>query len=304
MFLNAENAFDTFNDPLTDDDDFTPSGVRRWNLKRYYKKIEDLHKTIVAAGEWSSPEIVALCEIENRKVLYDLISGTNLSGYNYSIIHEDSPDTRGIDVCLIYRGDKLKLIQQGYWKPSDNTIENFSGRNVLHATFVFQTDTFHVIVNHWPSRRGGVLAAEDLRMRIALMVRHKVDSLLLQPGGSKIIIAGDFNSTPDDAEMRLLTGKNLVNLSGKAVTGEGTYRYAGVWETIDQVIVSESLMNSKKGIFIEKNSIKVFRPGFLLIKDPVYPGFTPFSTYRGFRYQGGVSDHLPVLIDLFLSGLE
>ncbi|HLN56397.1 MAG TPA: endonuclease/exonuclease/phosphatase family protein [Bacteroidales bacterium] len=301
MFLNAENAFDTFNDPATDDDDFTTSGVRRWNNKRYYRKIDDLHKTIIAAGEWSSPDIVALCEIENRKVLYDLATGTYLAKYNYSIVHEDSPDSRGIDVCLIYRTDRLKLIHYEYWKPPENDTVKFNSRNVLHASFECYNDTFHIIVNHWPSRRGGVLVAEDLRLTMALLVRHKVDSILKQPGGSKIILVGDFNSTPDDDAIVLLAEKDLVNLSSKiASSNEGTYRYSGVWETIDQVIISEYFLKCKSGLYAERNSMRIFKPDFLLVKDPVYPGLTPFSTYRGFRYQGGISDHLPVLLDLFL----
>ncbi|HLP74497.1 MAG TPA: endonuclease/exonuclease/phosphatase family protein [Bacteroidales bacterium] len=301
MFLNAENAFDTSDDPATEDEDFTPSGVRRWNLKRYYKKIEDLHKTIIAAGEWSPPEIVALCEIENRKVLLDLTTGTYLSKYNYSILHEDSPDSRGIDACLIYRTEKLKLLYHECWEPLMNAGEKFTSRKVMHASFACMADTFHIIINHWPSRRGGVLVAENLRMAIASMVRLKVDSILRLPGGSKIILIGDFNSTPDDNEIRVLSGNDLVNLSEKtALSNEGTYRYTGVWETIDQVIVSGNLLKSGTGLFADNNSMKVFKPAFLLAKDPVYPGLTPFSTYRGFKYQGGISDHLPVLVDLFL----
>jgi hypothetical protein len=103
MFYNVENLFDIYNDPLTDDDEFLPSGVRRWNYKRYSRKINSVYKTIMAAGEWEPPAVVAFCEIENRKVVEYLVNGTYLSKYNYRIIHEDSPDERGIDVCLIYR---------------------------------------------------------------------------------------------------------------------------------------------------------------------------------------------------------
>lgn len=301
MFYNAENAFDIYDDTATADDDFTYSGVRRWNKKKYDKKINDLYKTIIAAGGWSPPDIVALCEIENRHVLLDLITGTYLVKYQYGIIHQDSPDKRGIDVCLIYRADKLNLINYEYWSPEMNKNEVFDSRKVLNASFVFSHDTFHIIVNHWPSRKGGVLAAEDLRLRVASMVRNKIDSLLLINGGSKIILTGDFNSSPEDNAISILTGGNLINLSSaENASGEGTYKYSGVWETIDQVLVSEKLMSSGKGLYAESNSVTVFKPDFLLMKDPVYPGMTPFSTYRGFRYQGGVSDHLPVLLDLYL----
>src|ERR1035437_1243584 len=105
MSYNIENLFDIYNDSLKDDDAFLPEGLMRWNLTRYNKKINSIYKTIIAAGEWNPPALVAFCEVENRKVLEDLIYGTYLSKYNYRNIHEESPDPRGIDVCLIYRRD-------------------------------------------------------------------------------------------------------------------------------------------------------------------------------------------------------
>src|SRR5512140_2790424 len=103
MFYNVENLFDTFNDPDKNDDEFLPSGLRRWNQSRYDKKLNSVYKTIMSAGEWSPPAIVGFCEIENRKVLEDLVYGTYLTNYNYGIIHEESPDERGIDASLIFR---------------------------------------------------------------------------------------------------------------------------------------------------------------------------------------------------------
>ena len=44
--------------------------------------------------------------------------------------------------------------------------------------------------------------------------------------------------------------------------------------------------------------LRIFKPDFLMKKDQKYPGLSPFPTYRGYRYQGGFSDHLPVLLDL------
>jgi hypothetical protein len=277
----------------------------RWNLSRYNKKISSLYKTIVAAGEWNPPAVVAFCEVENRKVLEDLVYGTYLSKYNYRIIHEDSPDARGIDVCLIYRGDIAEVIEYSYWIPSDIKKKDFTSRSILFVKLIFSKDTLNLIVNHWPSRRGGVLAMEDLRLNISSMVRQKADSLMgTNSGGENIVIMGDFNSTPGDGEMKTLTapverGKFLVNLSeGIAVEGLGTYRYLGTWEMIDQVIVSDRLLKSTKGLYTDAKMLTVFKPDFLLTKDPRYPGVSPFSTYKGYRYQGGFSDHLPVLLDL------
>jgi predicted extracellular nuclease len=305
MFYNVENLFDVFDDTLKNDNDFLPSGVLRWNHSRYNSKINSLYKTIVSAGEWSPPEIVAMCEVENRRVLEDLIYGTYLSKYKYRIIHEDSPDQRGIDVCLVYRRDVLRLISSDYWMPDGIKQESFMTRKVLYSRFKFKSDTIHIIVNHWPSRRGGVLAGESMRIKIAKMVREKADSISISShSGSKIVILGDFNSTPDDQEIKILTsdipfGRRIVNLSeDKSDEGFGTYRYQGTWEMIDQVLVSQFLLRSSAGLYTEASFFSILKPDFLLIKDPKYPGFTPFATYRGYRYQGGFSDHLPVLLKL------
>jgi len=307
MFYNVENLFDIYDDTLKDDNDFLPDGLMRWNLTRYNKKINSLYKTIVAAGEWNPPAVIAFCEVENRKVLEDLIYGTYLSKFNYRIIHEESPDRRGIDVCLIYRKNYVDIICYRYWIPSQVKRQDFDSRSVLYTKMVISSDTIHLIVNHWPSRRGGVLAGENFRLQIAAMVREKVDSIIENDAsGAKIIILGDFNCTPDDQVINSLisvadTGKSLINLSeGIADDGLGTYRYLGTWEMIDQVIVTNRLLSSRKGLYTEPNLLKIFKPDFLMKKDPKYPGFTPFSTYQGYKYQGGFSDHLPVLLDLKL----
>jgi exonuclease III len=305
MFYNVENLFDVYDDTLKEDDDFLPGGLMRWNLTRYIKKINSIYKTIVAAGGWNPPAIVAFCEVENRKVLEDLVYGTYLSKYDYGIIHQESPDPRGIDVCLIYRKNVVDIIDYRYWIPSEINREKFTSRSILYTRLAINSDTVHLIVNHWPSRRGGVLAMEDLRMIIAAMVREKVDSLLdNNSAGAKIIVAGDFNSIPDDQEMKSLTVPHdsvisLVNLSaGPAAKGLGSYRYMGTWEMIDQILVSAGLLTSGRGLYTDPNLFSVFKTDFLLRKDPKYPGLSPLSTYRGYRYQGGFSDHLPVLLDL------
>jgi exonuclease III len=277
----------------------------RWNLTRYKKKTYSLYKTIIASGEWEPPPVIAFCEIENRKVLEDLIYGTYLLKYNYSIIHEESPDRRGIDVCLIYRKEIANVICYRYWIPAEIVRKDFNSRSVLYTKFLIDSDTIHLIVNHWPSKRGGVLAGENYRLLIASMVREKVDSLIEKnPSGVRIIVLGDFNSTPDDQAIRSLvcssdSGKTMINLSERLDdNGLGTYRYMGIWEMIDQVIVSKGLLFCREGLYTEPNLLRIFKPDFLLKKDPKYPGFSPYSTYHGYKYQGGFSDHLPVFLDL------
>ena len=302
MFYNVENLFDIYDDPATDDDEFLPRSERRWNYKRYKSKINSLYKTISAAGEWTPPAIVALCEVENRKVIEDVVYGTNLSKFNYDILHQDSPDPRGIDVCLIYRKEIVDIISRSYFIPETEIGGGFKTRSVLYARCLAGGDTVHLFINHWPSRRGGVLAGESVRENIAQMLRYKADSIANSTERSaKIIIMGDFNATPNDNVVRMLSdpygsGMSMINLSETQM--KGTYRYRGIWEMIDQVIVSDRLLFCKQGLYTTRENFRIFDADFLLKKDPVYPGKSPYSTWAGFMYQGGFSDHLPVLLEL------
>ena len=309
MFYNVENLFDTFDDQDTEDDEFMPEGTKRWTFKRYTAKINSIYKVIMAAGEgWEPPSIIGLCEVENRHVVEDLINETYLSGFNYGIIHEDSRDPRGIEVCIIYRKDRAVLLSHKYIEPVEYGISGFKTRSILYSKWLIDRDTIDIFLNHWPSKRGGALAGEPTRTALARLLLMMSDSLNKSTGGqAKIVMAGDFNCTPVDSEMLMLcedsdrdTGNfRLVNLCEPlSEKGSGTYRYMGTWEMLDQVIVSAPLLYSSNGLKTERKNLVVFNPDFLLKKDNRYPGPTPYSTYYGFRYQGGFSDHLPLILDL------
>jgi hypothetical protein len=242
-------------------------------------------------------------------VLEDLAYGTYLSNSGYGIIHEESPDERGIDVGLIFRKDIVRVLGFRSLIPSTVRKEDFRTRSVLYIKCQILTDTIHLLINHWPSRRGGVLSGESMRNEIAVMIRSVADSLDRISGGhSKVVIMGDFNCSPDDPVMSIVTDRDagetagtlpLVNLAGTGnLVDPGTYRYLGIWEQLDQVIVSDWLLNSPEGLVTGKGHFRIFKADFLLENDPKYPGPTTFPTYKGYRYRGGFSDHLPVLIDL------
>jgi len=308
MFYNCENFFDTDDSAVAGDDEFLPGGVRRWNRTRYIKKINNLSKVILAAGEWNPPAIVGLCEVENRKVLDDLISLSPLAGLGYGIIHSESPDPRGIDVCFIFRKDMVRVLQYASILPDSIPSGGFRTRSVLYSKLTILEDTLHLYINHWPSRRGGVLAGELMREAIADMVRDNVDSILtVSARGARVIIMGDFNCSPDDPVMERLVNPEksadpvLVNMAREDMANNnGTYRYLGKWEMLDQIIVTVEMLTSRKGLSTRPGSFSVFRSDFLLRDDPSYPGKTTFPTYYGYKYQGGFSDHLPVMLRLRL----
>jgi Endonuclease/Exonuclease/phosphatase family len=301
MFYNVENLFDTTDDTTRNDDEFLPEGSRRWTGNRYHKKINALSQVIAAAGEWELPALVGLCEVENEEVVKDLAYGTILSAGNYGIVHRDSPDPRGIDLALLYRRDHFRIAEVRSWIPSRAADAPFESRNLLYVKAEMGIDTLHVILCHFPSRRGGLLAAEHGRKEMAMLVRAKTDSILTSSERATVIVMGDFNAGPkDEIILNLTNGEHLVNTAvNLASTEMGSYKYQGTWEVIDQILLSPALAEGSGPIKAVLESVRVLDEPFLMTDDPSYPGKKPHATYAGFRWAGGYSDHLPVLITLF-----
>ena len=298
MFYNVENLFDTYDDTTKNDDEFLPHGSRRWTGTRYRKKIAGVSRVIAAAGEWELPPVIGLCEVENEKVLKDLAYSTLLSAGNYGIVHRESPDLRGIDLALLYRREFFRIEAVRSWVPERSEESPWESRNLLYVKMTMDDDTLHVILCHFPSRRGGVLATERLREEMAELVRIKTDSLVSASPDASLIVMGDLNARPDDKIMTEMTGdRMLVNTAeGLSASGEGSYRYQGTWELIDHILVTKAMVDGSGSFTADTLSFRSVSLPFMLTADADYPGMKPFATYGGFRWAGGYSDHLPVMI--------
>ncbi len=312
MFYNTENMFDTHNDSLFNDEEFLPGSERRWTSARYYNKLSNTFKTIAAIGETEPPEIICFAEVENKRVLQDLLYKTPMEKYPFEIVHYNSPDQRGIDVAVLCRKDIIKVIYSEPLKINYSTNSDSRTRDILYLKIrTNQADTVHLFVNHWPSRRGGKKQSEDKRLFVAKILRQKVDSIMADNPESKIIITGDFNDEPNDISLtQSLQAKmpiediqlnTLYDLSGKmlAECNCGTYRYRANWDMLDQFIVSGSLLKKSSGLHSCISCMDIADYNFLLREDEKYGGMKPFPTYQGPRYQGGFSDHLPIYLDLY-----
>ncbi len=310
LFYNVENLFDTKNNQETNDDEFTPGGERHWTTKRLDKKILNTSKVILSTTMWDAPTIIALCEIENREVLLQLISATPLKAYPYKIIHKESPDHRGIDVAFIYNSDLFNPIRYKFYPLENKNGLVINTREILYVSGVTNnSDTLHFFVNHWPSRYSGLLETKGDRKLAAVLLREKVDELSGSAVLPKIIIVGDFNDQPSDESISVFLGAkpvsgevvdhSLYNLSYNwGAKNTGTLKYQSQWSVFDQIIVSGSLLNSTSGFVANTKDATIIRHSFLLEKDEKYGGQKPKRTFYGFSYLGGFSDHLPVLLQL------
>lgn len=311
VFYNAENYFDCFDDSIKNDKDFLPDANRHWTSSKVYNKTQNLFKVFTAIGAWDAPVLIGLAEIENAYVLRKLTKYSKLAAFNYNYIHFESPDSRGIDVALLYRYEKFEVLYSqniGIVFPFD---ANLKTRDILYVKgIVDHLDTLHVFINHWPSRMGGKEKSEPKRIFVAQQLRLKVDSILEINPVAKIIIAGDLNDEPEDISVtehlkaKNITPENtgLINLSKLNEKHMGTHKYGGRWSILDHIIVSNSLLNDTiQGLKISERAYQIFDAPFLLTEDKNYMGFKPNRTFNGFKYQNGFSDHLPVYIDLISS---
>lgn len=310
MFYNVENLFDTVNDTLTSDEEFTPQGTRHWTRKRLTEKLLAVSKAIINASGFLPPDVIGLCEIENRFVLEHLIRDTPLRTYSYKIIHKESPDSRGIDVALLYNSKRIYPLNYQFYRVKNGDL-SINTREILYFSgIVDQKDTLHFFVNHWKSRYDGLLETKQGRAFAARTLRTRVDSLFQSNRNSKIVILGDFNDQPTDISLKNeLTAfeptanfrKNqLYNLSWSWVGKEpGTLKYQSQWSVFDQIIVSGTLLDENSGLSTKPGNAKIIDLPFLLEKDEKYGGFKPNRTYNGYSYKGGFSDHLPVVLKLY-----
>lgn len=308
MEYNVENLFDTQHDTLKHDDEYLPGGLRGWSYARYQQKLTHIAQVVAAVGEWNPPALIALCEIENRHCLLDLVRYSHLQQLHYQIIHYESDDARGVDVALLYQQRFFRLISSRpirFALPSGKAT-----RDILYAYGSLPCgDTLHVFVNHFPSRLGGELESEPNRLFAAARLREAVDSVQAVDSAALILIMGDFNDYPDNRSMRQVLGAEpvgdslavdrLYNLTyALHQQGEiGSYRHDGQWGMLDQIVVSGALLMGAKCTAVAADGVRVFAPDWLLEDDKPL-GRKPFRTYVGMKFNGGYSDHLPVFFDL------
>lgn len=299
LFYNVENLFDVTDNPLTDDDEYTPQGIRGWNQSKYNKKLNRISQAIISFADFKFPEFIGLCEIENKQVISDLINQTVLKQAPYKIIHKDSPDSRGIDVGLIYDSTIITPLFSEFLTVS--LIDGEFSREILYLKVKIENDSLHLFVNHWPSRFNGARNSDNRRVEAAKVLYQRCDSILKTEKKAKIIIMGDFNDEPTDVSILKITESNfgqvegsvMQNLMAEISNGKGTIKYNGMWSVFDQFLVSKSLLNQNIGLIITDKAI-VASNSFLFQNDKNNLGNMPFRTYNGFKYIGGYSDHLPI----------
>lgn len=311
-FYNVENLFDISNDSLTFDDDRTPNGKDHWTKKRYRQKISQISHVLSKIGNettHTSPDIIGLCEVENKQVVEDLVNHDNLVKKNYGIIHVDSPDERGIDVALLY---KKSVFVVNTFKSHRLLLHKKNGfrdytRDQLVVSGFLDTEEFHFIVNHWPSRSGGEARSKPNRLAAAKLNKRIIDSIRRINIDARIISMGDFNDDPTDESLKMILKTigdkaklDSISLFNPMETlhkkGIGSLAYRDKWNLFDQFFFTSNLVNNRQKFFGFWKA-KVYHKTYLIDASGKYKGY-PLRTYAGGSYVGGYSDHFPVYLFL------
>ncbi len=307
-FYNVENLFDTVNDSLVYDDERTPDGKDQWTEVRYNNKIKVIAEVLSAIGHnfmASSPDLIGLCEVENQKVLEDLLRHPSLRGADYRILHFDSPDERGIDVALLYKSASFIPIafqSRRLLLFNDDGERNYT-RDQLVVTGLLDDELIHMIINHWPSRSGGEIRSRPARMAAAELNRKIIDSISHLYASPKIISMGDFNDNPTDTSL-----KNVLKLRGNPMDvmpgdlfnpmeklyrrGEGSLAYRDQWSLFDQIFFTAAFLYAATNSYTFWK-VAIHKPQEIVTSSGNFKGY-PLRTYANGNYTAGYSDHFPV----------
>lgn len=311
-FYNFENLFDTVHDPYKFDEEFTPTGAYQYTDQIYHQKLHNLATVLQKLATELTPDgpaIIGTAEVENDHVLADLTAQPEIKNRNYQFVHFESPDSRGIDVALLYNPKYFKVLHSRalYTDISKFGEKGGKTRDVLYVHGILAGDTVNVFVNHWPSRRGGQAASEPLRAIAAGVSKKVIDSLMAINPHTKVIVMGDLNDDPVDASVAKVLGAkgNIDEVKPSGLynpwvnfykKGLGTLGYNDSWNLFDQIMIS--------GAFLKKSDdhwryykAEVFNKDFLVAKFGQYKGY-PHRSFDGNTWINGYSDHFPTIIYL------
>lgn len=307
-FYNVENLFDAVDDSLTFDEDFTPQGRLRWTESHVQKKIEQIAFVVAEINQSPGGPLIllGLAEVENRTLLEQLVNDPQIRHLNYHILHYDSKDHRGIDVALLYRPQYFRVENHQNYPLKLMDVQKqlpYHSRDQLLVSGYFKNEYWHVLVNHWPSRRGGQRASNPLREKAAYLQRNILDSVQTKHPRTRILSMGDFNDNPSDSSLKMLISpanedSNYHPLKNAMTPleqmGQGSLAYRDQWFLFDQILYSpESFSQTFGGSFWYQALI--FNPHWLRTPQGKYQNYPYRMDTSGMELQG-FSDHFPVLL--------
>jgi exonuclease III len=312
-FYNLENLFDTINDPIKFDEYSPIMELKSNRAEAYNLKVKNMARVISDIGKditKNTPSIIGVCEVENRMVLEAIVNDSLLLHKNYGIVHYDAPDVRGIDVALLYQKSvftPLKTSKHELKIYDDQNQKRVYTRDQLLVSGMLEDDLIHIIVNHWPSRRGGEARSRPKRVAAAKLSKYLVDSLQVIDPYAKIFIMGDLNDNPNNVSVKdvLKANKKKQKVGLKEIynpfldlykNGLGTTAYRDSWSLFDQIMVTKPLLEKDYSSF-RFYKAGIYNKKYLIHDKGTYKGY-PFRSWSNGGFSNGFSDHFPVYMYL------
>ena len=305
-FYNLENLLDTIAGP--NDKEYTPQGSAHWDTYKYNCKLTNMSYVLSKLALEKcplGPALIGITEVENRSVINDLVKQPSIAKRNYQIVHYESPDHRGIDVAMLYNPRLFTYetsVSRTLFVPAEPT---FRTRDQLVVRGRIAGELFHVVVNHWPSRRGGEERSSPMREAAAGLVKSIVDSVQRAWPETKVLVMGDLNDDPTNNSLRKILGAKrnqyevpkggLYNPFWEILdSGVGSLSYKGQWNLFDQIILNDKLIGKDRSQ-LKFWKAEVFSADFLKQQEGEYKG-SALRTSAGGVWLNGYSDHFPTIV--------
>lgn len=334
-FYNLENLFDTIHDAGKNDYEYLPNGRNKWDKMKYEAKLHNMARVLSELCTDKlpmGPAVIGLSEIENNRVLDDLLKQPALAKRGYKYVDIAGPDRRGVECAFFYNPRLFKLENSmhvpfyyapdgkidspllGFYTDENGKVRAYDDlkgdttyitRGFLVMEGLLGGDKTFFIVNHWPSRAAG----DEIRQRAGFQVRQLTDALLKQEPEAKIIVMGDMNDDPGNKSMTERLGCFSEQKDVKSANdfynpwyntlykvGQGTLLYNGAWNLFDQIVMNGNLVGKDRST-LKYYQHAIFMRDYLFQQEGRYKG-NPLRTHAGGVWLNGYSDHLPVQIYL------
>ena len=303
---NVENLFDLKKDGY-EYKEYIPNTQSNWNQKTYKIKLNNISRVIKELDA----DIIVLQEIESLVALKDLRFTLKRQGLYYQYYKIANYKNTTTKVALL---SKIPFV----YTHEVAVTPTYKYRNILEAKFAINTQELYVLINHWKSKSGPesqrVFSAKKLMKRVSELGEEK-----------NIILIGDFNSHYEEYKMFKrkrkhndtggITGINHILKSvahtksaqetkidkgefynlwyDEKVTQRYSYIYKSNKETLDNILISSSLLKPQGISYIPK-SIHSYKPGYLFKGKSIYRWQITRSQMP--KHKGmGYSDHLPLI---------
>jgi endonuclease/exonuclease/phosphatase family metal-dependent hydrolase len=288
-----------------------------------------LAAVIASLSNGNGPDILGVCEIENRFVLDELL--TTLQGVlparNYGVVHSDNTrDRRGIDTGFLFDADLFTVDPAAIF--SHFIMRRTGTRDITQVTFRTQAGNDLVaLANHWPSRSGGTFESAGFRATAGETLGFFHERIREERGNDIPIIAvGDFNDEPWDGSLHFNANatreegdvrraqsarfcnlawtylrQSVVDRQGNPRTIDGTLYFDSDGNVFDQILVNRSLLNGERNLTVDSASAAIHAfPA--MVDHRVGNGPIRFGLPKGNAAanvnQDGFSDHFPVCVTI------